>query len=232
LNFHIMENEIKDRLVSAYRVMLFLGLFDYAGDASVRVPGTNTFYIRGARVTLTPTRTTSMVDTTLDDLVKIDFEGNQLEGDLIAPIEMPLHYAIYLSRPDVGGIVHAHARMVTAFSIVRRTIDPVYIRGIECTKSEIPLFDSSESIRTSKLAYKMAQTIGDKRACILRSHGLVTVGATLESACLAAINLEDAALMQWIASTLGEPTVIPERTIKLLGIILLSFRKYGNITRN
>ncbi len=206
--------ELKQSLATAYRVLLSLGLFDYAGDVSVRVPNTDAFLIRGTRVDVKPVPARSLVDTTTRDILMISLDGNQLEGDLTPPLELPMHLAIYAARPAVASVVHAHARMVTAFSMVGHPILPVYARGVESTGEDIPLFDSPDPVGTLQLGEALARALGDKRACMLRSHGLLTVGATLESACLAAINLEEAAQMQWTACAIGEPQLMPAGSIE------------------
>jgi ribulose-5-phosphate 4-epimerase/fuculose-1-phosphate aldolase len=155
-----------------------------------------------------------MIDTQAGDIIKLDLDGNQIQGDLTQPLETPMHSAIYRARADVNSIVHSHPTMVTAFSMVGHSIDPVYARGVECTGSKIPIFDCPDPIGDQDLAETLAATLGSSRACILRSHGLITVGSTLESACLATINLEKSAMMQWIASAIGKPISMPEQSIK------------------
>lgn len=44
-----------------------------------------------------------------EDLVKIDLEGNVLEGSLRPSIEVPFHTEIYKRRPDVNSVVHTHS---------------------------------------------------------------------------------------------------------------------------
>lgn len=205
--------EIKGRLATAYRILLALKLFDYAGDVSARIPKTDMFLIRGARVDIKPSTQSSMVDTNPEDMVKLDLDENQLDGELTPPLETAIHVAIYQSRPEVGAIVHAHPKMVTAFSMVGLPIEPVYVRGIESTGDELPLFENSDPISSLGQAKRLVEVLGQKRACLMRSHGLVTVGRTIESACLAAINLEEAAYMQWIASMLGKPRNLPAASI-------------------
>lgn len=193
-----------------------LGLFDFAGDVSVRVPGTENFLIRHTRADLhvMPKHVASMTNTTERNIIRMDLDGNQLEGRVVPPLEVHTHIGIYRAREEVGAIVHAHARMATAFTMVGRSIDPVYARGVETTHGNLATFDHPDPIGTPELGEQLASALGDKRACLLRSHGLVTVGATIESAAIAAINLEDAALMQWIASALGEPKSMPDRAIE------------------
>jgi L-fuculose-phosphate aldolase len=209
------EQQLKERVASAYRVLLALGLFDYAGDASARIPGTDTFLIRHTRADWPslPEVIPSMIEMTAGNIVKMDLSGRQLEGEIVPPLEVHTHTAIYRARPDVAAIVHAHAMMVTAFTMAGRTVEPVYARGVESTGDELPTFESPDPIGTPELGEQLAAALGTRRACLIRSHGLVTVGSSVEGAALAAINLEEAALMQWTASLLGTPRRMPDATI-------------------
>ena len=196
-------DELIDRLSTAYRVLLALGLFDYAGQASCRVPGTDEFLIRGARIHIVPLAPTRPTEVAPTDILRINLQGEVLEGDLTMPLETPMHTAIFRRRPDVNAVVHAHSTMIQAFSMAKKEILPMYSRGLESTGGPIPIFDNSDPVTTDELGEELANTLGEGRACMLKSHGVATVGPTLESACLAAINLEEAAYMQWVASFLG-----------------------------
>ncbi len=46
-------------------------------------------------------------------------------------------------------------------------------------------------IRTETLAHEMMGALGDRRVCLLRGHGIVAVGTTLQQAIVAAVNLNE-----------------------------------------
>ena len=45
------------------------------------------------------------------------------------------------------------------------------------------------------------------------SHGIVVVGESLEYATVHAIYLERTAYMQWVASSVGNPVIMPQKDI-------------------
>jgi L-ribulose-5-phosphate 4-epimerase len=74
------------------------------------------------------------------------------------------------------------------------------------------------------MGVKAVQYIGDKRAVILRNHGVVTVGPTLKDALYAAVYLEDASRSYCAARSLGTPrSLTPEQVAEAVE----SFRHYG-----
>ena len=57
-----------------------------------------------------------------EDIVLVRADG-VIEGHRSPSSEFPLHQAIYRSRPDVAGIVHAHPVALVAFSLVGQVPD-------------------------------------------------------------------------------------------------------------
>jgi len=63
------------------------------------------------------------------------------------------------------------------------------------------------------MGVKTVEYIGDRRAVILRNHGVVGVGPTLKDALYAVVYLEDACRSYLAARTLGEPRVLDEAQV-------------------
>src|SRR5919106_3714235 len=95
--------EIKSKLATLCRLLEHLGLIDFSGHVSARVPGTENVLINPrnvARCKVTPA-----------DLLTIDLDGRVLEGRSGPPSEFPIHTEIYRVRPDVMSVVHLHSPM-------------------------------------------------------------------------------------------------------------------------
>ena len=80
------------------------------GNLSVRV-GDNALWV-------TPTGV-SKGSMTEDMLVKLDLDGNRLEGTRKPSSETKMHLRIYKENPDVRAVVHAHPPAATAFACER-----------------------------------------------------------------------------------------------------------------
>jgi L-fuculose-phosphate aldolase len=205
--------EGKQRVAYAYSAFHAAGLFDYGGDVSLRLED-GRFLIRAARVHMGADTGRSKIATSPADVLVMDSKGGILEGDGQTPLELITHTALYQARPDLRSVVHAHARMATVVSMVEKTIMPCHSRGVETTSGDgLAFLDSSDGISTRELATRLVETIGLRPGALLHAHGIVTVGSTLESACNAAINLEDAALMYWMARQIGQPEPLPDESL-------------------
>jgi L-ribulose-5-phosphate 4-epimerase len=78
------------------------------------------------------------------------------------------------------------------------------------------------------MGVKTVENIGDKRAVILRNHGVVTVGPTLKDALYAAVYLEDAARSYSAARAMGTPRLLSKEQVDEA---VESFRHYGQSKR-
>lgn len=204
---------LSTRLASAYNALHAAGLFDYGGDVSLRLED-GRFLIRAARVHMGPESARSKVTTSAADMLIVSSDGSVVGGDGTPPLELATHVALFRARPELRSIVHAHARMATVVSMVSDTIMPCHTRGVETTSGdELAYLDRADGISTPELAEMLVAAMGKRHGALLHSHGIVTAGTTLEWACNAAINLEDAALMYWLAKQIGNPTPLPEDSL-------------------
>jgi len=60
-------------------------------------------------------------------------------------------------------------------------------------------------IRTPAMGKGVAAALGPHRAVLLKNHGVAVVGAAIEEAVIAAIMLENAAMVQMITEAAGDP---------------------------
>src|SRR5258706_555027 len=128
---------------------------------------------------------------TVDDICIIDLEANQIEGKGNAPLERHLHCGIYRVRSDVKAIVHAHPKWSTFLTMVGESYKPVYAQG--SLVHPVPLLDSPNSINNRAMADRLAATLGDRPAALMKSHGAVTVGKDIVETFVLANYLEEKA---------------------------------------
>jgi L-fuculose-phosphate aldolase len=77
---------------------------------------------------------------------------------------------------------------------------------------------------TPELARYVAESIGECSALLLANHGLVAVGANLDTAFAVAEEIELVARIYYQAKSIGEPVILPER--EMSGVIE-KFKTYG-----
>ncbi len=201
-----------------------------SGHVSARVAGTDTFLIRARGPAETGVRFTRP-----GDVILVDLDGRKIQGsdELDPPQEVYIHSWLYRSREDVQSVIHIHPATVVLFTICRKPLLPIYgaydPTSIRLLMQGIPTYERSITVSNDELGQEFAQVMGDKPACLMRSHGLTTAGPSVEEATITAIKLNELAEMNYRASLLGTPHPIPDEEI---AIITRTKRKRGNATES
>lgn len=141
------------------------------------------------------------------DLICVDTEGNIIEGKdkKLNHAAFVIHAAIHKARPDIHAAVHAHSIYGRIFSATGRMIRPLTIEATPFYKDHI-LFDSIGGIVSEvEEGNEIARALGNKKAAILRNHGLLTVGETVDSAVWWFIALERSCQTEIMAQIMGNP---------------------------
>jgi len=124
-------------------------------------------------------------EVTASSLVKIDGEGNILwkpETDYgINKSGYVIHGAIHKARPDVACVIHTHTRAGMAIASIKSGLLPMtqtsmrFVSHLGYHDFEGPAVDLDERER-------LVRDLGPHDAMILRNHGLLTCGATIQQA--------------------------------------------------
>ncbi len=200
---------LKSDLAMAVRMLTAEGLMDFNGHMSVRTPDDPN------KILINP-RQVSRTAVTHDHIVTTDLRGQPLNGKMEPPSETPIHTAIYRQRPDVISIAHIHPAVSTAFSIADVTIEPVFMLGC-LFEGGVPVHDKPDLVRTDDQGDELAETLGANRAALLRAHGAVVVGESIEACFTACIWLEENAKKQLTARQLrGDLRVLTGAEIERL----------------
>lgn len=127
-----------------------------------------------------------------------------IDGPLPAGVlgEVRVHQAIYRLRGDVGGICRIMPKALMALST--QGITPAPRHGIGAYFApRPPLWDDPRLLRDDDSARRLAETLGDARAIVMRANGAVTAGASLEQAAAFAFFLEDMARVERDVRAMG-----------------------------
>lgn len=149
------------------------------------------------------------LEITEDDIVKINFKGEILEGDKKPSSEWMMHVEIYKNYPKYNAIVHTHSPIATAFAVSRKKIPLILIEMKPFLGGEIEVapFKPSGSL---ELAKSLIPYLKKSNSCLLANHGVVSCGKDIESAFLSAEYVEDAAKIYYYSLNIGEPKIIEE----------------------
>jgi ribulose-5-phosphate 4-epimerase/fuculose-1-phosphate aldolase len=194
-------------LVTANRILAHEGVVDAYGHISVRHPE------RSDRFFLSGSRSPELV--TPDDLIEYDLDCNPIDQRGRAQYtERPIHGAIYRRRPDVLSVIHNHAYEVIPFTIAQG----VRLRPVLHTASgigtEIPVWDirhrfgdTNLLVTTLPQGEDLAATLGSNRVALMRGHGAVVAGMSIQDAVHAAVFLKVNAQIQTQAMRMADDIV-------------------------
>lgn len=149
------------------------------------------------------------LEITEDDIVKINFMGEILEGDKKPSSEWMMHVEIYKNYPNYNAIVHTHSPIATAFAVSRKKIPLILIEMKPFLGGEIEVapFKPSGSL---ELAKSLIPYLKKSNSCLLANHGVVSCGKNIESAFLSAEYVEDAAKIYYYSLNISDPKIIEE----------------------
>ena len=142
-----------------------------------------------------------------DDILRMDLDGNILEGTLKPSVDTVALLYIYKHMPNVNAIIHTHQTYATAVGLIADKLPAVTTTLPNATLGEINVapYSSPASIN---MGIETVEHINGKRAIILKHHGVVTVGGNLKEALYAAVYMEDTAKTYLAAKAVGEPAVL------------------------
>ena len=147
-------------------------------------------------------------ETTPEDIVILDMDGNLVEGKHRPSSEAGMHLAFYKNRADVSGIVHTHSKFATAIACMGWELPAVhYLIGmaghrVKCT--------GYATYGSDELAKKALETIGHSNAVLLANHGLIALGEDVDRAFSTAEHLEFVSEVYYLTKTLGTPNILSD----------------------
>lgn len=148
-----------------------------------------------------------------DDLVVVRADGSSAGA---ATTELGMHLAIYAERPDVKAIVHAHPVEATARAVAGLAIDTTILSEALLSIGEVALVGWNLP-GTDALASSVGAAARHADVLLLRFHGAVAMGASIEEACFRIETLEHVAQINRVRAALGgEYESIPAGDLALL----------------
>ena len=147
-------------------------------------------------------------EVTAGGLLGVDLEGNLVEGEGRLHAELAIHLEIYRRREDILSVVHVHPLYsVILSSLFDGRLKIIGQNGMHFGGG-IPFYESEDLIRSKQQGAELARTMGDRFFVLMRNHGVVTAGRSLEESVILAIDFEKAAKEHLLASSFGNPTEV------------------------
>ena len=212
-NLESAEKKLRVELACAYRLVDYFGWCEliYA-HLTARVPGPNPYFL------INPYGL-NYDEVTASNLVKIDINGHVVEHSdhPINEAGFIIHSAIHmLENTSNHVIMHTHSRAGMAVAALKDGLLPISM-GATMFYDDIAYHDYEGPSLYLDERSRLQASLGNKKALILRNHGLMTVGETVPEAFVRLYRLESACRTQLDASAAGEVNLLDHDTASKSG---------------
>ncbi|MGI8678823.1 MAG: class II aldolase/adducin family protein [Jatrophihabitans sp.] len=184
----------KAKLAAAFRMFSKAGLDEgVAGHVTVRDPEhPDTFWVNPFGMHFSMIRSS--------DLVRVDEDGLVVEGErAVNGAAVAIHCAVHAARPDVLAAAHAHGPYGKTLSSLEVGIEPL-TQDACAFYDDVATFDSYTGVVLDREeGRRIGTALGARKAIILRNHGMLTVGTSVDSAAWWFLTLERTAQAQLMA---------------------------------
>jgi ribulose-5-phosphate 4-epimerase/fuculose-1-phosphate aldolase len=136
-------------------------------------------------------------------------------GMYFGHIRVAIHSQIHLARPDVVAAAHSHSLYGKAWSTLGRLLDPLTQDACSFYNDHAVFDDYTGVVLTREEGQRIGQALGQKKAVILRNHGLLTVGHSVDEAAWWFITMDRSCQAQLAAEAAGTPVPIDPEVARL-----------------
>jgi len=184
-------------LAAASRILATQGVVDAFGHVSLRHPEVPGRYLMA--------RSVAPALVTPDDIMEYDVDSNPINANGRSSfLERFIHGEIYKARSDIQSIVHSHSPSVIPFGLVREPVEAMF-HNAAFLAAGVPVFDIREKFGATDMlvgnrekGLALASVLGSKDVVLMRAHGSVACGPTLQSAVFRAVYTEvNARIQHW-----------------------------------
>jgi ribulose-5-phosphate 4-epimerase/fuculose-1-phosphate aldolase len=201
---------MKQRLAAAFRLFGRFGFSEgVAGHITARDPERpDCFWVNPFGMSFHHIR--------VSDLILVDHEGDVVEGEYqVNRAAFAIHSQVHAARPDVQAAAHAHSLHGKAWSALGRTLDPLTQDSCAFYDDHALFDDFTGVVLDIEEGKRIAHALDDNKAVILRNHGLLTVGHTVDEAAWWFITMERTCQAQLLAEAAGTPVPIDDEHAEL-----------------
>jgi ribulose-5-phosphate 4-epimerase/fuculose-1-phosphate aldolase len=195
----------KQRLAAAFRLFSKYGYDEgVAGHITARDPERpDHFWVNPFAVPFAKIR--------VSDLLLVNHEGEVVEGDRpVNRAAFAIHSQVHRARHDVVAAAHSHSLHGKAWSSLGRPLDPITQDACDFYQDHGVYAGFNGVVVDTEEGGNIAAALGATKAVILRNHGLLTVGQSVDEAAWWFVRMERCCQVQLLAEAAGKPTLISD----------------------
>lgn len=162
---------------------------------------------------------------TPDDVIEYDLDNNPCNAAGRGSfLERFIYGGIYQARPDVMAVVHSHSPSVIPFGLTNAPMQAMF-HNAAFLAAGVPVFDIRQKFGATDLlvgnavkGVALAESLGKQDIILMRAHGSVACGPSLQAAVFRAVYTEvNARIQHWTtALAASEPIAALDREEGLL----------------
>jgi ribulose-5-phosphate 4-epimerase/fuculose-1-phosphate aldolase len=153
----------------------------------------------------------------VSDLICVNHKGEVIEGKYsVNRAAFAIHSQIHAARPDAVAAAHAHSVYGKSFSSLGKKLDPITQDACAFYEDHGLFDDYTGVVNEIEEGQRIGKVLGNKKACILQNHGLLTVGNTVEEAVWWFVTMERSCQAQLLAEATGTKPIQIGHDIALL----------------
>lgn len=186
---------LKYKLAAAYRIMVTENLDEggISGHITMRVPDQpNAFWVNPFGLLAE--------EVTPENLIKVDKSGKVLEGDYpVNTAGFCIHAAIHEAWPDLNCVAHTHSPWGTLFSATGLPIKPIDQNCCLFFENHVLYEHYNGPVNNPEEGQNLAEALAGMDVAILRNHGTITGGGSIEAAIIRMVAIERAYRLNFLA---------------------------------
>lgn len=157
-----------------------------------------------------------------EDVVVLNINGEQIEGDKTPSSEFELHRIFYKNRTDIDALIHTHTMYATTIACLNWELPPVHYmialagKNVRCAKYA--------TYGTKELAENAYEAMKDRKAVLLANHGLLAGANDLLNTFNVTEEIEYCAEIYYRTKCIGQPVILTDEEMSLM---MEKFKTYG-----
>jgi ribulose-5-phosphate 4-epimerase/fuculose-1-phosphate aldolase len=152
----------------------------------------------------------------VSDLILVNDKGDVVQGDAaVNRAAFAIHSSVHAARPDVVAAAHSHSMYGKSWSALGRLLDPLTQDACAFYEDHALFDDYTGVVLDPEEGKRIAHALGDTKAVILRNHGLLTVGHSVDEAVWWFVTMDRTCHAQLLAEAAGTPVLIEEDMARL-----------------
>ena len=201
---------IRTHLAAGFRLLARLNLnFGVAGHISARDPiQPDHFWVNPFGAPFSAMRA--------EDLALVRHDGKVVRGEAVNGAAFAIHAEIHRARPEVMSAVHGHPVHGTAWAALARPLAPITQDVCAFFEDHVVFEEATGLVVEMAQGERIAACLGAHKAAILRNHGLLTVGHTVDEALWWFVLMDRCCQVQLLAESIGAPHRLPDEQARAI----------------